>query len=88
MPITFEDPPHNRPGPRSTITNQDRATLIEHTGEWAVIWTGSVNRCYQLARQIRTSHDEWAGHTWEAVTRRNPDRTAKVYARHITPTEH
>jgi putative phage-type endonuclease len=67
---------------------EDRAQLIEHTGQWAVVHTTTSGNAYNLARRIRTSSGPWAGHTWEAVTRRNPDRTtAKVYARHIAPAQ-
>jgi len=87
-PIEFEDPPRAHPGVPSPITDDDRATLIEHTRRWAVVHTTGIQNANKLARAIRESQGVWAGHTWEATVRRNPDRkTAKVYARHITPAQ-
>jgi hypothetical protein len=87
-PLKFEDPPPAPSGVKGAVTHEDRAQLIEHTGQWAVVHTTTSGNAYNLARRIRTSSGPWAGHTWEAVTRRNPDRTtAKVYARHIAPAQ-
>jgi hypothetical protein len=88
MPLTFEDPPPAPYGVPGAVTDEDRAALIAETGEWAVVYTGPNGTAYNLARTIRTSKGRWSGHTWDAVTRRQPDRkTAKVYARHIAALE-
>jgi hypothetical protein len=87
-PLTFEDPPPAKRGPYSAITDADRTALRKRSGQWALIYTGGPAYAYKLASLIRKSERDWAGHTWEAVTRRQPDRkTAKVYARHIAPAQ-
>jgi hypothetical protein len=66
------------------ITDEQLAFLIEHTGQWSLVFTGALSGCYSRARAARRSIGLWEGHRWEARVQRRPERKGELYVRHLS----
>lgn len=83
MTPRFMDPP---PAPPAQAWAATVDTLIEHTGQWALIFKGTAREAGSLAGLIHHSRGAWHGHHWEGRTQTVPGthpKVVEVYARHV-----
>lgn len=79
------DPP---PARRQDPWGPTVAKLIEHTGQWALVYEAPYNEANKLRGRIAHRRGSWAGHLWEVTTRKVPDshpEQVQVFARHMGP---
>lgn len=80
MEPVFMDPP---PVLRDAAWAKTVAALIARTGEWALVYEGKEAEV--ITGRIRAKRGAWAGHVWEATTRKTESFTRRqVYARHVS----
>lgn len=80
-PVFVDPPPHPTQDDEWKATAE---TLIESSGQWALIFAGDYQTAHNVTARIRKSRGVWDGHEWEVTARKTLSNTdSQVYARHV-----